>query len=118
MKVSYLTLLITFTIQMKKTKMLEIGKLYKAPWKFHGHVGNPGSVSYYFDRVHIEDGSYVVLLEIKNQADIWPSISEYTTSSVNYYWMKVLTGDACPVWIQVSEAGLGYWKKVNPKKST
>lgn len=102
---------------MKKPKMLEIGKLYKAPWRFHGHGGTPGTETYYFNRIDIEDGSYVIVLDIKTQAEVWPTLDHYTTV-VDYYWFKVLTGDAETAWIQVSLAGMGYWKKMNPKKST
>lgn len=103
-----------YECKMKKPKVLEIGKMYKAPWKFYGHGGDPGSVSFYYDRIEIQDGSYVVLLEIQNQVDMWPITQQQHQTT--YYWLKMLIGDGYPVWIQVSEAGIDYWKKVNTKK--
>lgn len=93
---------------MKKT--LEIGKMYKTPWKVkaYGDVYIPEETEYttfnYNDWVDLADGAYVVLLEIT-------TVRRRFFNILNI--LKILTGDGDVRYIECTEAGLDYWKKVD-----
>lgn len=92
--------------------MLEIGKLYKVPWQYVGYNGPPGSESCYEHRILINDGEYVVLLEI-NDRETYHSTHPRPTSE--YCWVKVLTSNGETAWTQPTLAGLDWWKIVTNK---
>ena len=81
---------------MKKT--LEIGKMYKTPWKVTAY----GDM-HYNDRVDLADGAYVVLLEItKAQREVY---------SIEFYIFKILTGDGDVRYLECTQAGMDYWER-------
>ena len=89
---------------MKKT--LQIGKMYKTPWKVtaYGDVYISEETEYttfnYNDRVDLADGAYVVLLEI--------------TTVRRRFILKILTGAGAVRYLECTQAGMDYWKRCPP----
>jgi hypothetical protein len=89
---------------MKKT--LQIGKMYKTPWKVtaYGDVYISEETEYttfnYNDRVDLADGAYVVLLEI--------------TTVRRRFILKILTGAGDVRYLECTQAGMDYWKRCPP----
>ena len=95
---------------MKKT--LEIGKMYKTPWKVTAYgsmniISDSEDVTFdYFNHILIPDGASVVLLEIKMIRR-----RLYTSSNfANVYLLKILTEEGEVRYIEATQAGMDYWK--------
>ena len=92
---------------------LQIGKLYKTPWKTSSYgayikFDDHGMVPDYSRIIDLPDGAYVVLLEVNvNKAEYF-----YNNRKANTYVLKVLTEDGVVAYVTCTEAGLDYWKKV------
>jgi len=81
---------------MKKT--LQIGKMYKTPWKVAAYD------VYFNDQVNLDDGAYVVLLEITK-------VRRGSFLNIDYYIFKILTGDGEVRYLECTQAGMDYWKR-------
>ena len=84
--------------------MLQIGKMYKTPWKLSSYEASFAPDHMLFDwgkRVDIPDGAYVVVL----------GVEKYGTQKSSYF-LKLLTGEGRLAYVEVTEAGLDYWKIV------
>jgi hypothetical protein len=99
---------------MKKT--LQIGKMYKTPWKVtaYGDVYISEETEYttfnYNDRVDLADGAYVVLLEITTVRRRFYNMSNLIES----YILKILTGAGDVRYLACTQAGMDYWKRCPP----
>jgi hypothetical protein len=108
-----------------KKKTLELGKMYKTPWKTRAYpvssVQRPGASEGRLSidagsPLFLDDGDYVVVLEVHPYERIVYRPSETGTQSmapVTEYDLKLLTGEGRVVVANVTAAGLDYWKKVS-----
>lgn len=85
--------------------ILEIGKMYKTPWKCPAlPLISDGCIDY-LNLCVLDDGEYVVILGVeKHSIPIGrPAAYEYT--------LKVLIGTGDIAVIHTSQAGMTFWKK-------
>lgn len=103
-----------------KKKTLELGKMYKTPWKTRAHpvssVQRPGLVQGRLSidagsPLFLDEGDYVVVLEVHPfERTVYRPPS---TATETEYDLKLLTGEGRVVVAGATAAGLDYWKKVS-----
>ena len=87
--------------------ILELGKMYKTPWKVVGFFLGSDFDYIDYDRQRVlNDGEYVVILEVDK---LYRTLLNGT--NVTEYSLKLLLGTGEIVITQVSHAGIDYWKK-------
>ena len=72
--------------------------MYKTPWKVAAYD------VYFNDQVNLDDGAYVVLLEITK-------VRRGSFLNIDYYIFKILTGDGEVRYLECTQAGMDYWKR-------
>lgn len=87
----------------------QIGKLYVTPWKIENYcIFRDEGLAWNTYNKTIDDGTYVVLLEIKQYRNV--SVGGMTSTGVMNNIIKILTPEFEVFWIVVSAVGLHYWK--------